>query len=450
MNWLLPVLLFCTTLRSTLQFSSLHAPQQPSLPSLRATPTPNVPTPSVFPAQISPLPPGFQNVNNIIAVSSNKGGVGKSTTCVNVALALAQHESRPKVGILDADIFGPSISSMMPVSDDTIRFSGRQILPLVYESLGIKLMSFGFVNDEDAAATVRGPMIQQILQQYVGLTDWGDLDYLLVDMPPGTGDIQLTLSQMLRIDGAVVVSTPSELSLRDVVRGIDMFNGVKVDCLCCIENMATCALEETIDWESVQKRLENRLAGSASAGIDVEMVVGVMRETMREEAIPFFAGGEGGKMSVASIASRYNIPKVFHVPMSREIARRGGEGLNGSIAIESVYKEIASFLVGKMGKSNDDDDDGDEQTNSSCAFAYREDGYFVVNGEKLIERNVLRRECRCALCVDEMSGERLPTAVMPSTFPKMVKTVGNYAFQVNWDDGHESVYTKKQLSAMME
>jgi ATP-binding protein involved in chromosome partitioning len=194
--------------------------------------------------QLQPLP----GIRNVVAVASGKGGVGKSTTAVNLALALALDGAR--VGLLDADIYGPSQPRMMglqgerPVSTD-----GKRLEPL--EAHGVKVMSIGFLIEEEQPMVWRGPMVTQALQQLLGDTNWGELDYLVVDMPPGTGDIQLTLSQRVPVSGAVVVTTPQDIALLDARKGLKMFQKVNVPVLGIVENMSThvcskCGHEEPI------------------------------------------------------------------------------------------------------------------------------------------------------------------------------------------------------------
>jgi ATP-binding protein involved in chromosome partitioning len=193
---------------------------------------------------LKPLP----EVRNIIAVASGKGGVGKSTTAVNLALALSVEGAR--VGILDADIYGPSIPLMLgvagesPTSDD-----GQSLNPLAAH--GLQVMSIGFLIEADQPMVWRGPMVTQALNQMLQQTRWQDLDYLIVDMPPGTGDIQLTLSQQVPVSGAVIVTTPQDIALLDARKGLQMFRKVSVPVLGVIENMSThvcsqCGHEEPL------------------------------------------------------------------------------------------------------------------------------------------------------------------------------------------------------------
>ncbi|MCJ8324575.1 MAG: Mrp/NBP35 family ATP-binding protein [Rhizobiales bacterium] len=176
----------------------------------------------------------LDNVKNIILVASGKGGVGKSTVAANLAIALSASGAR--VGLLDADIYGPSLPTMFGINDKPLLNEDKQMVPL--EKYGLKLMSIGFIADTNKAMIWRGPMIQGALIQMLNECAWGELDHLVIDLPPGTGDIQLTLVQKFKIAGAVIVSTPQILALDDVRRGIQMFTQTKIPILGIVENMA--------------------------------------------------------------------------------------------------------------------------------------------------------------------------------------------------------------------
>jgi ATP-binding protein involved in chromosome partitioning len=175
------------------------------------------------------------NVKNVVAVASGKGGVGKSTTAANLALAWTAQGA--KVGLLDADIYGPSQPLMMGLSGaKPVVTEGKRLTPL--RAYGVAVMSIGFMIDQEQPMVWRGPMVTQALTQLLGDTDWGDLDYLVVDMPPGTGDIQLTLAQRVPVSGAIIVTTPQDIALLDARKGLKMFEKVEVRVLGVVENMS--------------------------------------------------------------------------------------------------------------------------------------------------------------------------------------------------------------------
>ena len=183
------------------------------------------------PNQPPKLPiPGVQN---LIAVGSGKGGVGKTTVAVNLAVALAGLGHR--VGLMDADVYGPNVPMMMGINKTPMAY-GERIQPL--EHFGVKLMSMGFLSPGDKPLVWRGPMLHSVIQQFLRGVDWGDLEYLIIDLPPGTGDVQLTLIQTAPVTGAVVVTTPSDVSLEDARKAVHMFNQVKVPILGIVENMS--------------------------------------------------------------------------------------------------------------------------------------------------------------------------------------------------------------------
>ena len=177
----------------------------------------------------------IEGVKRIIAVSSGKGGVGKSTVAVNLALALAK--TGAKVGLLDADIYGPSLPRMMGTLHQKVEIgSDQRLQPLV--RYGIKIMSIGYLVDEDLAVVWRGPMLFKAMDQFLREVAWGELDYLLVDLPPGTGDVQLSLAQKVPLAGAIAISTPQDVALNDVKKALDMWSRMSVPVLGVVENMS--------------------------------------------------------------------------------------------------------------------------------------------------------------------------------------------------------------------
>ncbi len=201
----------------------------------------------------------IEGIKNIIAIASGKGGVGKSTTAVNLALALSVEGAR--VGILDADIYGPSQPRMLGVSGKPESVDGKSLEPM--NSYDLQAMSIGFLVDEETPMIWRGPMVTQALQQLLNDTNWKDLDYLIVDLPPGTGDIQLTLAQQVPVSGAVIVTTPQDIALLDARKGLKMFEKVEVPVLGVIENMSihicsNCNHEEYIFGKGGGERMSKQ------------------------------------------------------------------------------------------------------------------------------------------------------------------------------------------------
>ena len=254
-------------------------------------------------------------VRNIIAVASGKGGVGKSTTAVNLALALSAEGAR--VGLLDADIYGPSQPQMLgigdqrPVSDD-----GKTMIPL--QAFGLQAMSIGFLIDPDTPMVWRGPMATQALNQMLKDTAWVDLDYLVIDMPPGTGDIQLTLSQSVPVTGAVIVTTPQDIALLDARKGVKMFEKVGVPILGVVENMS----------------------------------IHICSKCGHEEHI--FGQGGGEKM-----CADFNVPFLGALPLDIQIRTEADSGAPTVVAdpegrISSIYKQIARKVAVRIAERSKD------------------------------------------------------------------------------------------------
>ncbi|OZI26131.1 Fe-S-binding ATPase [Bordetella genomosp. 9] len=217
---------------------------------------------------LKPLP----NVANIIAVASGKGGVGKSTTAVNLALALAAEGAQ--VGVLDADIYGPSVPTMLGISGRPVSHDNKSMEPL--QGHGLQANSIGFLIDADSPAIWRGPMVTQALEQLLRQTNWRALDYLIVDMPPGTGDIALTLAQKVPVVGAVIVTTPQDIALLDARKGLRMFEKVDVPILGVVENMSmhicsNCGHAEAIFGAGGGKRMAEQYNARWLGGLPLTM-----------------------------------------------------------------------------------------------------------------------------------------------------------------------------------
>ena len=232
-------------------------------------------------------PEGLEKVKNVVAVASGKGGVGKSTVSVNLAVALAQTGAR--VGLLDCDIYGPSIPLMLGISGRPQVTPDKKIVPL--QSQGLRLMSIGFLAGEDAPVIWRGPMVHGVIRQFLADVKWGELDYLILDLPPGTGDAALTICQTAPLAGAVIVTTPQEMSLIDARKGLQMFRRVNVPVLGIVENMSYfvcdgCSKRHTLFGEGGADR--------AAKELDTE-VIG--RLPLQPDVV---AAGDSGRPTVIS------------------------------------------------------------------------------------------------------------------------------------------------------
>lgn len=266
-------------------------------------------------------------VKHVIAVSSGKGGVGKSTVAVNLAVALGQLGAR--VGLMDADVYGPNIPMMMGVTQPPEQQDGK-IKPA--ESHGVKLISMGFFVPEDTAVVWRGPMIHTAIQQFFRDVVWGELDYLLIDLPPGTGDAQLTISQLIPLTGAITVTTPQEISLHDVRKGMMMFQKVNVPLLGIIENMsyyvcAHCGTREEIFSHGGGERAAEKLGIPFLGNIPIDPAI----RAGGDSGMPLVVGNPDSPQS-----------KAFR-SIAEKIQSGLGAGLEapaGSSTIDSLLKKI--------------------------------------------------------------------------------------------------------------
>jgi len=331
---------------------------------------------------------GLKEVKTILAVSSCKGGVGKSTVAAMLALTLARRGFA--VGLLDADLFGPSVPTLFNVHEQGVDVTPERRFSPRTTPEGLKLMSFGFLVG-DGPAVMRGPMVSQYVQQLLHRVAWGELDYLIVDMPPGTGDVQLTLAQSARIDAAVIVTTPHQLALTDVRKGILMFDKVNVPVIGVIENMSW------FECDGCGKR--HRIFGEAGAKA-LERAFGL--EILAE--IPLLGASAAGP-------ERLPGPEVADPTTDatmRALGRRSAEETD----VPDVSFDAERIVLHWPGR-----------------------------GERLSVPNAkLRRACNCALCVDEMTNRPLldPKAVPDDVRAENVSIIGNYAVAVDWSDGHNT------------
>ncbi|MCH8012515.1 MAG: Mrp/NBP35 family ATP-binding protein [Candidatus Marinimicrobia bacterium] len=253
--------------------------------------------------QVNPIP----DVKYTIAVASGKGGVGKSTVAVNIAATLASRGY--KVGLLDLDIYGPSLPILLGVNERPLITEERKLVPL--SSYGMKVMSFGFISGNDTPVIWRGPMVSRMTEQFFNDVLWGELDYLILDLPPGTGDIQLTLVQKLRISGAIMVTTPQDLALADVRKGADMFRKVNTPVMGVIENMSGFAITGVVrDVEGTPMK---------SAVLSFPILDGMVDSKTDEKGqfhveIDLFKRGGGSAES-----TRLGVPLLGEIPVSQEL-----------------------------------------------------------------------------------------------------------------------------------
>lgn len=270
------------------------------------------------------------NVKNVILVMSGKGGVGKSTTATNLTLALLR--SGYRVGLLDADIYGPSIPTMLGVTGRPVSIDGKSIEPLT--RFGVKLMSIGFLLDDSKAAVIwRGPMLHGALQQFLKDVNWGDLDFLLMDLPPGTGDVALTLSQKVGITGAVIVTTPQNVATDDVFKSVSMCEKVNIPILGVVENMSYF-----VDTAGVRHELFGKGGGQAIADFAKAPLLGqiAIDQTVREwgdKGTPVVQASPDSEISKSFMAVAEKLVEVVSARASESgggggpvIDRSGGQG----------------------------------------------------------------------------------------------------------------------------
>ena len=391
---------------------------------------------------LDPADMGLTQVGSIIAVASCKGGVGKSTTAVNLAFTLQSLGAT--VGILDTDVYGPSLPTMVTPDDEIVRFVGRQIAPL--QRNGVRLMSIGFVNDEPAV--MRGPMVTQVLEQVLRVTHWGPLDYLIVDMPPGTGDIALTLTQRLNVTAAVIVSTPQELSFVDVVRGVEMFDTVQVPCVAVVENMGYYEppVASAVDWDNKIRGVLKEQTGKVD-GTLADALAQTVRDELASSAadpVPIFGAGHKHRL-----ANQYGIEHTFSIPLLTNISAAGDGGTpyvlkSPQSAAANVYRDLAQTVVSEVAKVKYANKD-------KAVLEYDDERNVLVLGDDQISPVELRGECRCAVCVEEMTGRQLldKSSISDSIRPRKVYNTGNYAVSVDWSDGHRSLYPYRQVEALV-
>ncbi len=358
-------------------------------------------------SNVRQAPTGIKNLNmptvkNLIAVASGKGGVGKSTVASNLALALAK--TGAAVGLMDADVYGPSIPRMLGVQGRQPETDPLSKKMIPFEKHGIKFMSVGMLQQEsDTALIWRGPMASKLVQQFLAGVEWGALDYLLIDLPPGTGDIQLTLTQSVPLAGAVLVTTPQDVARHITQKGLRMFQQVQVPIIGIVENMSGFVCSHC------------------------------------NEITPIFKKGGGKKM-----AEELAVPFLGEVPLEPLIAEDGDNGVptvaaHPDSASGKAYGLIALQMAAQLSIINAATV---KITNRPEEVNTQDDKVTVITwDDKKVTRypnRYLRSMCPCASCVNEVTGER--TINLESIDPEVkimgVDPVGRYALHFQWSDGH--------------
>ena len=336
-------------------------------------------------------------VKNILAVASGKGGVGKSTVSANLALALARSGS--KIGLMDADVYGPSIPTILGITEKPASVNNR-IIPV--EKYGIKVILMGFFVRQNEAVIWRGPMLHKMVQDFLGLVEWGELDVLIIDLPPGTGDIQLSLCQTIPLTGAVIVSTPQEVAWNVAQKAIVMFDKLNTPVLGIIENMSRfvcnhCGATEEIFGSGGARRAAEQLGIPCLGEIPI---VTSIRQTA-DEGDPVV----------------HSDPESLTAKDFLKIA----ENLTSQINLQVQSKEIKP-VPAKISPPGAAEIQIEWNDGVKSVFSSRE----------------LRAQCPCAACVNEFTGQRMISteSILADIVPYSISTVGRYALHITWSDGH--------------
>jgi Mrp family chromosome partitioning ATPase/DUF971 family protein len=337
----------------------------------------------------------LRKVKHIVAVASAKGGVGKSTVAATLAAEFTVKGF--KVGLLDVDLHGPSLPTLFNIHESKIMQSNNMLIPMDYK--GMKFMSFGFLMG-DSPAIMRGPMLSGYIQQLLTTVDWGELDYLFIDMPPGTGDVQLTISQTIKLDGAVIVTTRSSLSLVDVAKGIIMFEKVQIPILGVVENMSYFVCDNC--------NKEHYIFGEKKS----------------------------------TLSDRFGVETIAHLPVESDRAKPFDK-----YESNTVNSDMADSLIRQVGKASANVEVPPVVKLMTDRVLFTWEGGETIE----IDNHTLRDNCKCALCVDEYSGEKtLKAEDIPEDIHGLEAVpLGNYAVSIQWSDGHtSSIYSYKTLHSI--
>lgn len=351
-------------------------------------------------------------MKTVIPVASGKGGVGKSTVSANLAVALMKLGA--KVGLMDADVYGPSIPTIMGVKDRPIAEGGRMIPP---ESYGVKIISMGFFLPKGDAVIWRGPMLHKTVDQFLGSVEWGELDYLIVDLPPGTGDIQLSLCQKIPLTGAVIVSTPQDVACNIAEKAIVMFQKLKTPVLGLIENMSGYVCSECGHQDEIF--------------------------------------GKGG---ARRYGEKHGLAFLGAIPLETKIRTTSDEGK--PVVLESpdspgakAFMGIAKKLMDQIERraSSHESLGGPQPDKVSQPFKDKIQIIWKGGHQSVYSGYELRVACSCALCEDETSGTRRlsPEKINRDVYPLSIIPIGQYALKFDWSDGHNTgIYTFEHLRSL--
>ncbi|MEA1882302.1 MAG: Mrp/NBP35 family ATP-binding protein [Candidatus Marinimicrobia bacterium] len=284
--------------------------------------------PSLQQAPAGPSP--LAGVKHIIAVASGKGGVGKSTVAANLALALTQKGH--KVGLLDLDIYGPSLPIILGFNENPKLTQDKKLVPL--DRYGMKVMSFGFISGNETPTIWRGPLVSRMTEQFFQDVIWGELDYLVLDLPPGTGDVQLTLTQKLRLSGAVIVTTPQDIALSDVRKGADMFRKVQTPVLGVVENMSGLVISGQVSGNGANMKID--ISGVEDVSVD--------EDGRFQFQVDIFKKGGGVQESV-----RLGVPLLGELPISSDLMKSTDSGdpivhSDPGSSISAIFMNIADRI----------------------------------------------------------------------------------------------------------